>query len=121
MQKPVVALVSLSPSPPSSVPTLLSLRFLLATYAISGTFQANLFLAVHEVTHNLAFSDYKKSRLLAMVPFPSSPPVPPSLFVQVANMPLVIPYCITFKPYHQDHHKYQGDHVRFPLGVAAVS
>jgi sphingolipid delta-4 desaturase len=68
--------------------------FLLATYAISGTFQANLFLAIHEVTHNLAFSDYKKSRLLAMV----------------ANMPLVIPYCITFKPYHQDHHKYQGDH-----------
>merc|ERR1711865_847216 len=55
--------------------------FLLATYAISGTFQANLFLAIHEVTHNLAFSDYKKSRLLAMVPAPPRPLSPPhSLF-----------------------------------------
>merc|ERR1711865_1084780 len=44
--------------------------FILATYAISGTFQGNLFLAIHEVTHNLAFHDYKKSRLLAMVQRP---------------------------------------------------
>lgn len=26
----------------------------------------------------------------------------------VANLAIGIPYCITFKPYHMDHHRYQG-------------
>jgi len=68
--------------------------FLLATYCISGSFQANLFLAIHEISHNLAARSFRVSRVLSMI----------------ANLPLVIPYAITFKPYHQDHHKYQGDH-----------
>jgi sphingolipid delta-4 desaturase len=68
--------------------------FLLATYAISGTFQGNLFLAIHEISHNLAFKSLIHNRLLAMF----------------CNLPLVIPYAYTFKPFHMAHHKYQGDH-----------
>merc|ERR1712166_387082 len=68
--------------------------FLFASYAISGSFQGNLFLAIHEISHNLAFKDLTKNRLLAMF----------------CNLPLVIPYSHTFKPYHMAHHKFQGDH-----------
>jgi len=27
----------------------------------------------------------------------------------VSNLPIGIPYCITFKPYHMEHHRYQGE------------
>eukprot|EP00656_Telonema_subtile_P012918 TRINITY_DN1653_c0_g1_i2.p1 TRINITY_DN1653_c0_g1~~TRINITY_DN1653_c0_g1_i2.p1 ORF type:complete len:222 (-),score=48.13 TRINITY_DN1653_c0_g1_i2:707-1372(-) len=68
--------------------------FVFATYAISGTFQGNLFLAIHEISHNLAFKELVHNRLLAMV----------------CNLPLVVPYSYTFKPFHMAHHKFQGDH-----------
>jgi len=68
--------------------------FVLATYALSGTFQANLFLAIHEISHNLAFKELKYNRLLAMF----------------CNLPLVVPYSYTFKPFHMAHHRFQGDH-----------
>jgi len=68
--------------------------FLFASYAICGTFQGGLFLAIHEISHNLAFKSLIKNRLLAMF----------------CNLPLVVPYSHTFKPYHMAHHKFQGDH-----------
>lgn len=68
--------------------------FVLATYCLSGTFQANLFLAIHEISHNLAFKELKYNRLLAMF----------------CNLPLVVPYSYTFKPFHMAHHRFQGDH-----------
>ena len=30
------------------------------------------------------------------------------LIAIVANLPITIAYCITFKPYHMAHHRYQG-------------
>lgn len=68
--------------------------FVAATYVVSGTFQANLFLAIHEISHNLAFRDLRCNRLLAML----------------CNLPLLVPYAYAFKPYHMAHHRYQGDH-----------
>ncbi|KAG8723525.1 hypothetical protein FRC09_002952 [Ceratobasidium sp. 395] len=70
-----------------------SLPFILAAYAIGGTANHNLFLAVHEITHNLAFRGVKANKLFAMF----------------ANLPIGIPYAITFKRYHIEHHKHLGE------------
>ncbi|MBF3371938.1 fatty acid desaturase, partial [Leptospira interrogans] len=51
------------------------------------------FLAIHEITHNLAFKGIKENKLLAMV----------------ANLPIGVPYCVTFKGYHIEHHKSLGE------------
>lgn len=56
-------------------------KFLLAAYVIGGTANHNLFLAVHEITHNLAFKGIKANKMLAIV----------------ANLPIGVPYAITFK------------------------
>ncbi|KAH6905337.1 dihydroceramide delta(4)-desaturase [Coprinopsis sp. MPI-PUGE-AT-0042] len=53
-------------------------------YAVGGTANHNLFLAIHEITHNLAY--------LAIF----------------ANLPIGIPYSAAFKGYHIEHHKFQG-------------
>ena len=59
----------------------ISFPFILAAYAIGGTANHNLFLAIHEITHNLAFRGVKANKLFAMF----------------ANLPIGIPYAITFK------------------------
>ncbi|CAE6393450.1 unnamed protein product [Rhizoctonia solani] len=71
----------------------LSVPFVLASYAIGGTANHNLFLAIHEITHNLAFRGVKANKLFAMF----------------ANLPIGIPYAITFKQYHIEHHKHLGE------------
>ena len=58
-----------------------SFAFLAAAYVIGGTANHNLFLAVHEITHNLAFKGIKANKVLAIV----------------ANLPIGVPYAITFK------------------------
>jgi len=58
-----------------------SWKFLVTAYIIGGTANHNLFLAIHEVTHNLAFKGVKANKLLAIT----------------ANLPIGIPYAITFK------------------------
>lgn len=55
--------------------------FLLAAYVIGATANHNLFLAVHEITHNLAFKGVKQNKVFAMF----------------ANLPIGIPYSMTFK------------------------
>ncbi|CCA69538.1 related to dihydroceramide delta(4)-desaturase [Serendipita indica DSM 11827] len=70
----------------------LSPLFILAAYAIGGTANHNLFLAIHEITHNLAFKGIKANKFLAMF----------------ANLPIGIPYSVTFKKYHLEHHKQLG-------------
>jgi sphingolipid delta-4 desaturase len=59
----------------------LSWKFIVAAYVIGGTANHNLFLAIHEVTHNLAFKDLKANKMLSIL----------------ANLPIGVPYSISFK------------------------
>lgn len=70
----------------------LSPLFIICAYAIGGTANHNLFLAIHEITHNLAFKSIIPNKLLAIF----------------ANLPIGIPYSAAFKGYHIEHHKFMG-------------
>jgi len=59
----------------------LSWKFFDFAYVIGGTANHNLFLAIHEVTHNLAFKGLKANKMLAII----------------ANLPIGIPYSMSFK------------------------
>lgn len=71
---------------------IISWCFLFCAYVIGGTANHNLFLAIHEITHNLAFPGIIPNKLL-------------SIF---ANLPIGIPYAAAFKGYHIEHHKFLG-------------
>ncbi|KAG5440679.1 hypothetical protein PCK2_000267, partial [Pneumocystis canis] len=71
----------------------LSIRFLLYTYFFGATANQNLFLAIHELSHNLVFKNTKFNQYF-------------SIF---ANFPIGVPYSALFKPYHLLHHKYLGE------------
>ncbi|KAH8920574.1 hypothetical protein BT69DRAFT_1265418 [Atractiella rhizophila] len=70
-----------------------SWKFMLTAYAIGGSANQNLFLAIHEITHNLAFNGVKANRI----------------FAWVANLPIGLPYAMMFKKYHMEHHRYLGE------------
>ncbi|GAA5972949.1 hypothetical protein JCM11641_000335 [Rhodosporidiobolus odoratus] len=70
-----------------------SWKFWILAYVIGGTANQNTFLAVHEITHNLAFRGVKANRLFAIF----------------TNLPIGVPYAMTFKKYHIEHHKYLGE------------
>ncbi|CAF0882733.1 unnamed protein product [Didymodactylos carnosus] len=73
-----------------------SWKFLwLATYVISGTLNHSLSISFHEIGHNLAFGNHR--------------PMANRILGYIANLPLMIPSSVTFKKYHIDHHKFQGD------------
>lgn len=72
---------------------ILSPLFLFCVYVIGGSANHNLFLAIHEITHNLGFKGIKANKALAMF----------------ANIPIGVPYCAAFKRYHLEHHKYLGE------------
>ena len=59
----------------------LSFTFIFCAYAIGGTANHNLFLAIHEITHNLAFKGITPNKLIAIF----------------ANLPIGIPYSAAFK------------------------
>ena len=59
----------------------LSWKFIVAAYIIGGTANHNLFLAIHEITHNLAFKGIKANKMLAIA----------------VNLPIGIPYAVSFK------------------------
>jgi len=68
---------------------------LACAYVIGGTLNHSLQLAVHELSHDLCWSGrYKNAtnRLTAIM----------------ANLATGLPSGQTFKPYHMDHHQYQG-------------
>ncbi|KAH8671038.1 fatty acid desaturase-like protein [Xylariales sp. PMI_506] len=69
-----------------------SLRFWGLAYVVGATANQNLFLAIHEISHNLAFRSPTANRLFAIV----------------ANLPIGIPYSASFRPYHLTHHKSLG-------------
>jgi hypothetical protein len=56
-------------------------RFLATAYFIGATANQNLFLAIHEISHNLAFREAWKNRILAVF----------------ANLPIGIPYSASFR------------------------
>ncbi|KAK4549693.1 hypothetical protein LTR36_004994 [Oleoguttula mirabilis] len=70
----------------------LSWQVALTAYIIGATANQNLFLAIHEISHNLAFKSPLANRLFAVV----------------ANLPIGIPYSASFRPYHLTHHKSLG-------------
>lgn len=59
----------------------LSWPFLLTSYIVGATANQNLFLAIHEISHNLAFRSPIANRLLAII----------------ANLPIGIPYSASFR------------------------
>mmetsp|Transcript_58144 Transcript_58144/g.142642 ORF Transcript_58144/g.142642 Transcript_58144/m.142642 type:complete len:332 (-) Transcript_58144:179-1174(-) len=67
--------------------------YLAAIYLVGATANHSLFLAIHEISHNLAFKSVNMNKACGIF----------------ANLPIAIPYTITFKPYHMEHHRYQGD------------
>jgi sphingolipid delta-4 desaturase len=58
-----------------------SLPFFLTAYIVGATANQNLFLAIHEISHNLAFKKAEWNRLFAVV----------------ANLPIGIPYSASFR------------------------
>ncbi|MBI1224238.1 MAG: fatty acid desaturase [Bacteroidetes bacterium] len=66
--------------------------FLLVTFAVGATIAQALFLAIHEITHDLAFKKKVYNNWLAFF----------------ANLPIVFPFAMSFKTYHAIHHWDQG-------------
>eukprot|EP00960_Hanusia_phi_P030511 748670-Hanusia_phi.AAC.4 len=69
------------------------LSYLAVVYVVGATINHSLFLAIHELSHNLGFKKSEHNKLCGIF----------------ANLPIGIPYSITFKPYHMEHHRYQGE------------
>eukprot|EP00457_Paulinella_chromatophora_P008289 gb/GEZN01008320.1/.p1 GENE.gb/GEZN01008320.1/~~gb/GEZN01008320.1/.p1 ORF type:complete len:335 (-),score=30.01 gb/GEZN01008320.1/:408-1412(-) len=66
--------------------------FLLAAYAFGGTLNHSLQLAVHELSHKLAFENDLANRLACLF----------------ANLVTGVPSSMTFTRYHMEHHQFQG-------------
>ena len=64
----------------------------LILFIFGATISHVLFLAIHEITHDLAFKKKNQNNILAII----------------ANIPLVFPYAMAFRVYHGEHHWYQG-------------
>lgn len=68
---------------------------LLAAYVVGGTLNHMMTLAIHELSHNLAFKTIAYNKYLAYF----------------ANLPIGVPSATAFKRYHLEHHKYQGEDI----------
>ena len=70
--------------------------FVLA-YCFGGVLNHALLLAIHEIAHNAGFGHTKPwhNRVLGMI----------------ANLPIGVPCTFSFKKYHLEHHRYQGQDV----------
>ncbi|KAK8945547.1 hypothetical protein KSP40_PGU009532 [Platanthera guangdongensis] len=65
---------------------------LIVAYFFGSFLNHNLFLAIHELSHNLAFSTPSHNRWLGIF----------------ANLPIGVPMSVTFQKYHLEHHRFQG-------------
>lgn len=66
--------------------------FALLVVVVGATLSHVLFLAIHEITHDLAFKRPAYNNILAIL----------------VNLPIVFPYSMAFKVYHAKHHWHQG-------------
>lgn len=66
--------------------------FVLVLLLVGTTLVHILVLAIHELSHNLAFRSEAKNNILALV----------------VNLPLLFPFAMAFKTYHLEHHWKQG-------------
>lgn len=64
-------------------------------YMWGGVINHSMSLAIHEISHNLAFGNARPGANRALGIF--------------GNMVMGIPYSVVFRKYHQEHHKYQGN------------
>ena len=67
--------------------------FWITAYVVGGTANHMLMLAIHELSHNLGFAKPKDNRLFGLF----------------CNLPMGVPSAVSFKRYHMEHHKYQGE------------
>lgn len=70
-----------------------SFKFVAIAYIIGATSNQAIFLAIHELSHNLLFKKPFHNRMFAIF----------------TNLPIGVPYSASFQPYHQLHHKFLGD------------
>jgi len=69
--------------------------WLFCCYALSGSINHMMTLAMHEISHNLGATTMMRNRILAIT----------------ANLPMGIPAAISFRRYHYEHHRFQGEDV----------
>lgn len=69
-------------------------RYFLMLYFFGATLTQALFLAIHELSHNLFFKKTISNRMFAIF----------------CNFPIVFPFSESFRFYHILHHKHQGVH-----------
>ncbi|TYZ68831.1 hypothetical protein PybrP1_009905 [[Pythium] brassicae (nom. inval.)] len=67
--------------------------YLALAYVVGGTCNHNMMMSMHELSHNLGFKKMLYNRLLGIF----------------ANLPIGVPSSVSFKRYHMEHHRYQGE------------
>jgi len=67
---------------------------LITAYCFGGVINHSMTLAIHEISHSLAFGYTRPFANKALAVF--------------GNLIIGVPTAITFKRYHLDHHRYQG-------------